>query len=106
MISRHIPKWGRYLSAGVATLLVLARLGNFWGLHYGNTDDITMDFWRMTVPLWAMARHYAISQSRIQFFLAIPLWAGMMRFAGTPWYDLLNLGSFTLGALLPAFALR
>ena len=100
------PSWGRFASWALVALIVTARLANFWGLHYGNTDDIIVDFSRMTLPLWTLVDEYAAGQSRVQTFVIAPLWAAMMRLAGTPWYDLINLGSFALGALAPPFALR
>ena len=94
------------MSWALLAVLIASRLANFWGLHYGNTDDITTDYARMTQPFWSVVHSYALSQSRIQYFVSVPLWEMVMRLAGTPWYDVVNLGTFALSVLLPAFALR
>src|ERR1700693_6058894 len=46
-------------------VLVLARLCDFWGLHYGNTDDLVIDYHSMAIGRLSAAYNYAISQSRI-----------------------------------------
>lgn len=109
---RSIGNFWRMEDTGAAVIwlailvIALARLAEFAGLHHGNTDDITVDYDYMTLGLRQMAYSYASHQGRLHFLLAIPINAGMMRLAGTFWYDLLNLGCFALGTMLPVVAFR
>ena len=96
----------RYLPVALIGVLILCRLADFWGLHYASTDDIALDSMRMTMPLDALVQNLAASQSRVQFYVAAPVWVAVMSLSGTPWYDLINLGSFALSVLLPVCALR
>jgi hypothetical protein len=103
---RRIQPAARYLPWAVVILIILVRLSNYWGLHYGNTDDISTDYMRMTLPFRTMVSTYAASQSRIQWYVTVPFWAGAMRLANTPWYDIVNLSTFAASLLLPLIALR
>ena len=96
----------RHLPTALLALVILFRLANFWGLPYGNTDDIDVDYMRMTLPLGTLVQNYAESQSRVHLYAGATLWAGVMSIANTHWYDFVNLGSFALAVLLPIWALR
>lgn len=87
-------------------LVAIVRMSDFVGLPYGNADDMTADFAAMRLGVWGAAVDKADSQGRLYYLLVLPIYGAMMRLAGTPWYDLINLGSFAAGSLLPFVALR
>lgn len=87
-------------------LVAIVRMSDFIGLPYGNADDMTADFSAMRLGIWGAAVDKANTQGRLYYLFVLPIYGFMMRIAGTPWYDVLNLGSFTLGSLLPFIALR
>ncbi len=87
-------------------MITCIRLVAFFGLPYGNTDDITGDYYARTVGVWGQATSFASNQARIYLLVTEPVGALMMRLAGTVWYDLLNLSAFAFGSMLPLFALR
>lgn len=87
-------------------LVAIVRMSDFAGLPYGNADDMTADFSAMRLGIWGSTMAAADAHGRIYYLFVLPLYGFMMRIAGTPWYDILNLGSFALGSLLPFVALR
>lgn len=89
----------------VTGVIAMARIAQFWGLHYGNTDDLTIDFATMKAGAFRTAFVYATQQARVFQLLNIPLYASStMSLAGSGWYDLLNLSAFAGGSLLPVAA--
>lgn len=99
-------KYSNLLLWTAVAVVVASRLADFRGLAYGNTDDITVDYHSMRMGWASAAYSYATNQSRAFSLFTIPVYSFTMSLAGTGWYDLLNLSSFTLGSTLPAIALR
>jgi len=87
-------------------LVAIVRMSDFIGLPYGNADDMGSDFHGMRLGIWGSTMASANAHGRVYYLVVLPIYGGMMRIAGSPWYDLINLGSFTLGSLLPFVALR
>lgn len=87
-------------------LVAIVRMADFISLPYGNADDMTADFSAMRFGIWGTAMEQSNTQGRVYYLAVVPVYGFMMRIAGTPWYDLINLGSFALGSLLPFVALR
>jgi hypothetical protein len=90
----------------VVAAVAVARLAQFWGLRYGNTDDICVDYHTLNQGWKSTAWSYAASQSRFYFLTQIPLYSLTMRLAGSASYDVMNLASFSLGATLPIYLFR
>lgn len=100
MPSRNALLWA------LVTLVAIARMFDFQGLPYGNADDMGSDFHGMRLGLWGSTMESANAHGRLYYLFSLPIYGAMMRISGTLAYDLLNLGSFALGSLLPILALR
>ncbi|MGC2659911.1 MAG: hypothetical protein WA324_18290 [Bryobacteraceae bacterium] len=85
-------------------IIALAKLAQFWGLYYGNTDDLAVDFQTMAIGPFQTAFGFAFQQARVHELLGISLYSFTMSLAGSGWYDLLNLSAFVGGSVLPVTA--
>lgn len=88
----------------VIGIIAAARMAQFWGLHYGNTDDITVDYFAMKSGVLRAAMEYAVQQARVFQIFGISLYALTMSLSGSGWYDLVNLSAFVAGSVLPIAA--
>jgi hypothetical protein len=94
------------LSLAAIAVLASLRAAEIWDVRFGTGDEVWQSWSLMRHELWHNAAEMARNTGRVYFLLYLPISAAVTSLRSNLVYNLLNVGTFLAGSILPVWVLR